>query len=146
MARNQNINELAALLQGSPAIQGPQPMGGGGVNVAPTDVTGAYGLASGLAQGNYAQQMGQQNAALGGLANLGGTAILANAMSDVRLKTEIKKVGSFKDHNLYAYNYIWGGPRQIGVMAQEVIKKVPEAVMEIGGYLAVDYSKLWRSA
>jgi hypothetical protein len=31
-------------------------------------------------------------------------------------------------------------------MAQEVIKKVPEAVMEIGGYLAVDYSKLWRSA
>ena len=146
MARNQNINELAALLQGSPAIQGPQPMGGGAVNVAPTDVTGAYGLASGLAQGNYAQQMGQQNAALGGLTSLGGTAILANAMSDIRLKTDIKKVGSFKDHNLYAYNYVWGGPRQIGVMAQEVIKKVPEAVMEIGGYLAVDYSKLWRAA
>ena len=76
MARNQNINELAALLQGAPAIQGPQPMSGGQVGVAPTDVTGAYGLASGLAQGNYAQQMGQQNAALGGLTSLGGIGLM----------------------------------------------------------------------
>jgi hypothetical protein len=76
MGRNQQINELAALLQGGPAIQGPTPMSGGQVNVAPTDVSGAYGLASGINQSNYANQMAAQNAAMGGLANLGGIGLV----------------------------------------------------------------------
>ena len=77
--RNQQINELAALLQGGPAIQTPTPMSGGQVNVAPTNVTGAYGLASGLNQNNYAQQVSAANAAMGGLANLGGMALVAGS-------------------------------------------------------------------
>ena len=79
--RNQNINELAALLQGSPAIAGPTPAGGRSINVQPANVQGAYGLAAQQQQNSYAQRMAQQNNLLGGLANLGGTALMANAMS-----------------------------------------------------------------
>ena len=79
MGRNQQINELAALLQGGPAIQTPTPMSGGQVNVAPTDVSGAYGLAANIGGNNYAQQVSSANAAMGGLANLGGMALVAGS-------------------------------------------------------------------
>ena len=76
MQRNQQINELAALLQGSPAIQGPTPMGGSQVNVQPTDVTGAYNLAQAAEQGNYAQQMAAQQSAMSGLTGLAGIGLV----------------------------------------------------------------------
>jgi hypothetical protein len=47
---------------------------------------------------------------------------------------------------LYLFQYIWGGPTHIGVMAQDVAQIIPEAVHEVCGYLAVDYSKLYASA
>ena len=80
MQRNQQINELAAMLQGAPAIQGPAPMSGGQVTVQPTDVTGAYGLAQAANQNAYNQQMAQQSAAMGGLTSLGGAAIMGSMM------------------------------------------------------------------
>ena len=65
------------------------------------------------------------------------------AASDVRLKTNIEKIGTRKDGlGVYEYNYIWGGPKQFGVMAQEVEKKYPEAVLNIDGYKAVNYGLL----
>lgn len=74
-----------------------------------------------------------------GLGMLGGAAI---TKSDRRLKTNIVRVGSTPAGiPVYDYNYISGGPRQRGVMAQEVAFKIPEAVgVTPDGYLAVNYS------
>ncbi len=138
LERGQPMNELAALLQGAPAVQTPQAASMPGVGVAPPDVGGAYALAGQQGQNRYAGQLAQKTAATGGAFDLGAAAI----MSDRRLKKNISKVGEYNGLNVYKYRYIWGGPMQIGVMAQEVIKKIPEAVLEVGGWLAVDYSKL----
>lgn len=63
--------------------------------------------------------------------------------SDRRLKTDIKKVGK-TDGGLpvYTYRYKGDGKTHMGVMAQEVKKKTPEAVGNFNGLLAVDYSKV----
>lgn len=79
------------------------------------------------------------------LQNILGTALLASNFfpSDRRLKTDIKKVGKTDGgHNVYTYKYGGKGPTQMGVMAQEIMKDKPEAVGQIGEFLAVDYSKV----
>lgn len=84
------------------------------------------------AQNAYNQQMMQ------GLFSVGAT-----MMSDKRLKKNIKKVGKTDGGlNIYTYEYIWGGPTQMGVMAQDVEKVDPSAVVEVAGYKAVNYSKV----
>ena len=63
--------------------------------------------------------------------------------SDRRLKKNIKQIGTRSDGlGVYEFDYIWGGARQIGLMAQEVQSVYPGAVSESGGYLMVDYSKV----
>lgn len=67
----------------------------------------------------------------------------AAAFSDQRLKKNVKRIGTRKDGlGVYEFDYIWGGARQIGLMAQEVQAVYPDAVSEIDGFLAVDYSKV----
>jgi hypothetical protein len=64
--------------------------------------------------------------------------------SDRRLKEDIKKVGKTDDGlNVYTYKYK-GLPSKtfMGVMAQDVQKRNPDAVESRGGLLAVDYSKV----
>lgn len=62
--------------------------------------------------------------------------------SDPRLKKEIKYLGQENGHNVYEFKYKEGEQKYIGVMADEIQETNPEAVTEIGGYLAVDYSKI----
>lgn len=81
--------------------------------------------------------------ATGGMSQLGANAA---AGSDVRLKTDIKRVGVM-DNGLpvYTFKYKWGGPTVMGVMAHEVKHIVPEAYLHKGfdgEHDAVDYSKL----
>lgn len=74
-----------------------------------------------------------------------GTALQIAAMfSDERLKTDIVRVGELPNGlPLYDYRYIWGGPRQRGVMAQDVLKTMPAAVSQTeSGHLVVDYSMI----
>ncbi len=68
---------------------------------------------------------------------------IGSMFSDVRLKEDIKPIGKTDDgQNLYQYRYIWGGPPQIGLMAQEVAERKPEAVsVHPSGYMMVDYAK-----
>jgi hypothetical protein len=73
--RAQPMNELAAILQGSPAVNVPQQQPMTSVNVAAPNILGAQSLASNVAANNYGQAMGQQNAALGALGNLGAARI-----------------------------------------------------------------------
>lgn len=72
-----------------------------------------------------------------------GTPGFSNIFSDRRLKRNITKIGTRPDGlGVYEFEYIWGGGRQIGLMAQEVQGVYPDAVGEAGGYLTVNYSKV----
>ena len=64
--------------------------------------------------------------------------------SDMRLKTNITKVGTRPDGlGVYQFQYIWGGDLCTGLMAQEVLEVYPDAVVEMdNGFLAVDYGKV----
>jgi len=78
---------------------------------------------------------------LGAAGQFGGMALMA---SDPRLKTAIEKVGELEDGlGVYEYDYIWGGPRQRGVMADEVAELRPWALGPvIDGYATVNYGAL----
>jgi hypothetical protein len=64
-------------------------------------------------------------------------------LSDPRLKEDIVLVGRRPDGlNEYTWRYRGSANVYRGVMADEVQKVKPWAVKNVGGYLAVDYSKL----
>ena len=67
----------------------------------------------------------------------------AAAISDIELKENIKEVGtSPRGFTLYEFNYIdEPNQRYRGVMAQDLLKQLPQAVSEgDNGYLQVDYN------
>jgi len=106
-----------------------------GASVAPTDVAGITNSA-------YGNQVGAYNGMLSGLGQAGMAA--AMYFSDKRLKEDIQKVGETPGgNNVYSYTMKGSKERQIGLLAQELMKKQPEAVVKTpSGYLAVDYSKV----
>lgn len=66
------------------------------------------------------------------------------AVSDANLKTDIQKIGTTA-HGLPLYHFRYIGGDQVfeGVMAQDVLKVVPEAVVQSAyGFHAVDYGML----
>jgi len=74
------------------------------------------------------------------------TVAAAFGFSDRRLKKNIKKIGRLMNGlYVYTFNYIWGGKSQIGVMADEVKKVIPEAVVEVYGYDLVNYTKVMNN-
>lgn len=85
-------------------------------------------------------------AAAAGLALTGNPAagLAVATSSDRRLKRDIVKLYDREDGiGVYLYRYIWSPLRYIGVMAQEVLKVKPEAVVTMpDGYYAVYYGKL----
>ena len=101
-----------------------------------------YGnLAAAQAQANAQESAGFGNF----LGSALGTGLAAYAVfSDRRLKRNISRVGSLPNGlSVYAYEYVWGGGRQVGVMADEVEKILPSAVFTDSlGFKAVDYSQL----
>lgn len=149
-ARNQPINEIIGLASGT-QVQSPQFAATPQTGLAGTDVAG-------LTQQNYANQIaqyGNDQKMLGGLFGTLGSVGAASApfwgpllFSDKRLKTDIRKIGKTTDGQpLYSYRYKWGGPPQIGLMAQDVAEKKPEAVVKtLSGFLAVDYNKALEAA
>jgi len=64
--------------------------------------------------------------------------------SDRRIKRDIKQVGMSKiGLPLYEFRYIFGRKRYVGVMAQDVLKHTPDAVVRsLLGYFKVDYRML----
>ena len=153
--RSQPINEVSALL-GTGGVQNPSFVNTPQTQVAPTDVVGAYATSAAQDQARYQQQLSQQNATTGGLFGLGGTVLGAGlryglpllASSDIRMKENIRHIGHTSDgQRLYAFTYK-SDPRtpHIGLMAQEVEKIRPDAVVEIGGFKYVDYGKALADA
>lgn len=138
---NQPLATYNALMTGS---QPTNPTFGNvpQVNQANTDVAGIQNQGYQNQMSRYnAQQQGINNLfSLGG--SLGGAAILA---SDRRLKRDIKRIGETSQGiPLYEYRYIWDGveTRHRGVMADEVRKVIPEAVLTVNGFDMVDYSRI----
>jgi len=147
--RQMPLNEITALMSGS-QIQNPQFGAYTGATVAPAPI-----MQGAVAQGQYNQNAAntaasQQNAGLGGLFSLGGAALqgagqagsFGALFSDRRLKSNIVRLGTHPiGVGIYEYD-IFGG-RQIGVMAQELMEVMPEAVIQHpSGYLMVDYGRL----
>lgn len=94
-------------------------------------------------QANIAAYQGQQSQTNGYLE--AGASVLGAAMmfSDERVKTDKKVVGKTKGGLPISTFRYKGSPQTImGVMAQDVKKKTPGAVKNVGGILAVDYAKV----
>lgn len=131
------LNQLASLRSGTP-VSMPQFQGQAQSNAAGTDI-------GGLIEKNYAQQSANANNFNSGLFSLAGAATSMFdpiKLSDRRLKRNIIRVGTTRALGLpiYEYDYVWGGGRQQGVMADEVAKVIPCAVVTMpDGYKAVNY-------
>ena len=138
---NVPLNQITALMSGS-QIQAPQFQqytGGGQIGAAPLAQAatnqGNYNTAA------YNAQMGALGGLYSGIGSLAGGGIAAK-FSDIRLKSNIVKVGEHpKGFGIYEYDIF--GRRERGVMAQEVEKIIPEAVLENpNGYKMVNYGAL----
>jgi hypothetical protein len=136
---NRDMNQLNALRTGS-QVSAPQFQNyNQQATTAGADLLGA-------AQGQYNAALGQTNAnnafgmnMMDGLMKIGSAK--AGAPSDIRLKSNIKKIGKYKQYNVYSY--IKFGKPEIGVMAQEVMLTNPTAVhAHPNGYWSVDYEAL----
>ena len=115
---------------------GPQQIGLLGQAMAPTTA------------GQTSQRETGTGDILGTAAQLAATYMMMP--SDERMKEDIKFVGKEKGHNIYTWNWKdeakqmgWDKFPTIGVLAQEVMKYMPEAVMEDeNGYYRVNYGVL----
>lgn len=115
---------------------------------------GQVGIGNAQASADLADQSMLQNLLGGGLklgssmgSSLGsiGSLLSGLAFSDERLKDDIEPVGKMYDgQDIYRYKYI-DDPHttHIGVIAQETD---PDAVHDVGGFLAVDYGKATDAA
>lgn len=75
-----------------------------------------------------------------GSAVLGGVLSLASLFSDRRLKEGVVPIGkTFDGQNIYRFRYKDEPVERIGLMAQEVEKRHPDAVGERHGYKTVEY-------
>lgn len=157
------LQELQALMGGT-QVSMPQAPGfsQAGLGQA-TDMMGAANSSYNAALNQYNANQANQSGLFGGLGSLAGAGIgyglgglggvgigsqvgagIGGLFSDRRLKTDIKQVGT-ADNGLaiYSYRYTFGGPSQIGFMADEVEQVFPDAVsVDPYGYKVVDYSKV----
>ena len=144
--RGQPLNEFNSL-RSSSQVDMPQFAGAGQANAASTDVASNYMNQYQGQLNKYNAQQQSQNGMMSGLFSLGSAAIMA---SDERLKENVKKVGKLSTGpNIYKYT-MKSDPTdtpQIGVMAQEVEKTQPDAVMKgSDGYRRVNYAKVLMKA
>ena len=98
----------------------------------------APGHSGGL--GSDIMDVAKFGSSIAGLASLFG-------LSDKRLKENIHQIGkTFDGQPVYRYNYKGHPETQIGLIAQEVERKHPEAVGVAGNYKTVDYGRATEDA
>lgn len=139
------------------------------LNYSTANAGGQAGIRTGLGQGlnqnfntlanldwRYNTDVGNTNAnaalaenqASGNMWNAisGGAQLAAQALpfvlSDARAKDDIEPVGALYDGTgVYRYRYKGDATPHIGVMAQEVEQRNPDAVVDVGGLKMVDYAR-----
>ena len=138
MQRQLPLNELNSLRTGTqtPPMQNPNGYYTNNANGSPLfDAAVAQGNANSAAAGNNA-------GIFSSIAGLGGAAM--NMFSDIRLKKNLKKLGSLAN-GLGWYSWDWknGTGSSVGVIAQEVQGLMPSAVsVADNGYMMVDYGQI----
>lgn len=152
--RNLPLNEASALMGAGAGVTTPSFSPTPQTAIAGVDVAGPTALQYSGQMNAYNQNAAAGNAAMGGLFGLGGSvaggyagsaagsAQIAAMFSDRRVKKDIRKVGKLNNGlPVYAFKYIWGGPDQIGLMAQDVEQVNPAAVGQVNGVKTVDYAE-----
>lgn len=140
--RNAPLNEYSALVSGS-QVQNPQFSGSGSTQIAPTNTSADVYNSYNAQVAQNSAKTAANNATTSGIFGLGGSLGAAALISDIRLKTNIKKIGKKNGHNWYSFKYLGDPIFHTGVMAQEVLKVKPEAVITLSsGHYAVNYGAL----
>lgn len=117
---------------------------GGSIGNIVSGLGSLSGLSSGIG-GGLGSFLGAGSSLAGAMGGASGTlgtiASMMSMFSDERLKTHIEYVGKENGHNVYEFEYKTGsGQRYRGVLAQEVLKKNPEAIeYDRSGYMKVNY-------
>lgn len=147
--------QLAALGTGAQAagLQGAQAQLGAGTLEQQTqqaDLTARYQQF--LQERGYDFQVAQflANIAMGTGALSGSTTTTQQPMpffSDRRVKHDVKEIGKTHDGMpIYSFKYNGDEQTNIGLMAQDVEKRRPDAVYDMGGVKGVDYKQATESA
>ena len=144
-SRNQPINEISALMSGSqvqPLQFQPyqyQPM-------APAPIAESVYNSANIASKNYATSSAAAAQQSQGMFSLAGSIIGGLfSLSDRRLKTNIVDLGVKLANGLKLYAYDIFGNRTVGVMADEVERVTPSAVVTLNsGFKAVNYSMVMK--
>lgn len=155
-ANRQALQQLAASLAGLGAgaqtagLQGAQAQMVAGQAEQGTEQAGKTALYNQFLQEmSYPYQQAQflANIAMGTGALSGSTTTGTSSISDRRAKHDVHEIGrTFDDQPIYAFKYNGDDRTQVGLMAQDVEKRHPEAVGLAGGFKTVDYDKATRDA
>jgi hypothetical protein len=147
-----SAQQLAALGTGAQAagLQGAQAQLAAGQIQQQTEQAGkAAKYNQFLQEQGYPFQVAQFLANIAeGTGALSGSTTSTSQASDERLKENIKKIGETNDGQpIYKYNFKGSPTTQIGLLAQNVEKKHPDAVGKAPeGYKTVDYDKATESS
>ncbi len=136
---SQNINQrfnLASMGQNAAAGQATATQQTG-ANITDLITSGGSAQASGV--------VGAANARAQGISNLIQGTVAGVALSDIRAKESIERIGTVRGFPLYHFRYRGDDEIRTGLMAQDVEKVRPDAVIEIDGLKHIDYGVLWQS-
>jgi hypothetical protein len=139
------LSNLAASNPTMPTWINPPALNIPGVNANPANLVGATANAQ-QAQLNAFNAQNQQNSNfLSGVSGIASAIPGLVGLSDRRLKENIVQIGVLPNTlPVYSYNFIGNDKPQIGLMADEVALIHPEAVVEVSGYKAVNYTMAVR--
>lgn len=133
--QNQNLNAMNALLTGQ-QVQNPQFQNFSQATKSETpNLLGATQMQGQNALDSFNAQQGGMNALISGASGLGS----AYLMSDRRLKRNIRRIGTWRGHKVYEYDYLWG-EHTIGVMSDEVPSHA--VIKHSSGFDMVNYGSL----
>lgn len=149
------FNTYSGMASQAPSFYGAGTQAGSSAVSNQNGTSGQY--ISGMTSGNGTIMQGQQQR-IGGLGSLISTQASASSaargqnmdmfgtgagmfFSDQRLKKDVVKLRDDpRGFGWYEFEYLWGGGRKVGVMAQELEKVIPDAVGHRGGYKVVNYA------
>ena len=143
--QQQNLNILPGLygaginFQGMPLSSLAQAVGGYGQAINP--MVQSQGQQAAFAQSIYGMNQQRASGNAMGVGSLLGS--IFGKSSDRRLKRDIKRIGiTDSGIPLYTFRYKNSDQIQVGVMADEAEKILPEAVTEVDGFKVVNYEML----
>ena len=139
--RGMSLNEMNALLSGQQVGMPQMPTFNTSGRAETPDILGATNMGYNAQLGAYNAQQAAGANTLGGLFQLGAAAA-PFMFSDIRLKSDIKRIGTHPI-GVGIYSYTMMGMPQRGVIAQEVSRVRPDLVKRhANGYLTVNYGGL----